>query len=213
MKPVIVLVAQIFILSGLTAGQGSVKIKGGADPVFPAEVSSYIYGDAVKVAVEVDKRGSVTRALALGPLVPCAGKNDKIPDAIRKAAVDAAKLTVFEPRIENGEPTVFSLVITYPLTEKKIRVGDSTKPSTSLATFLPKPVITPEARAIRVSGSVELQVLIDETGRVLSLAPLSGHPALVAGTIASACSARFKPETIDGQAVKILGKITYRFVQ
>lgn len=213
MKSVIVLLAQIFLLSGLIAGQGSVKIKGGVDPVFPTEASSYIYGDTIKVAVEVDKQGTVTRAVALGPLVPCADKKDKISDVIRKAAVDAAKSTIVEPRIANGEPTVFSLIITYPLTEKKIRVEDPSKPSTSRATLLPKPVITPEARAIRISGTVELQVLIDETGRVISFAPLSGHPALVAGTIASACSARFKPETTDGQAVKILGKITYHFVQ
>lgn len=213
MKSVIVLLAHIFLLSGLIAGQGSVKIKGGVDPVFPTEASSYIYGDTIKVAVEVDKQGAVTRAVALGPLVTCADKKDKISDVIRKAAVDAAKSTIFEPRIANGEPTVFSLIITYPLTEKKIRVEDPSKPSTSRATLLPKPVITPEARAIRISGTVELQVLIDETGRVISFAPLSGHPALVAGTIASACSARFKPETTDGQAVKILGKITYHFVQ
>jgi TonB family protein len=80
------------------------------------------------------------------------------------------------------------------------------------AISLPKPPYPPAARAVRASGSVSVQVLIDESGRVISATAVSGHPLLQAAAVAAARQARFSPTMLSGQSVKVSGVITYNFV-
>jgi protein TonB len=80
------------------------------------------------------------------------------------------------------------------------------------AISLPKPPYPPAARAVRASGAVSVQVLIDESGRVVSASAASGHPLLQAAAVSAARSARFSPTLLSGQPVKVSGIITYNFV-
>jgi protein TonB len=80
------------------------------------------------------------------------------------------------------------------------------------ATSLPKPAYPPAARAVRAGGSVAVQVLIDESGRVVSASAVSGHPLLRAAAVSAAQGARFSPTLLSGQPVKVSGVITYNFV-
>ncbi len=80
------------------------------------------------------------------------------------------------------------------------------------ATSLPKPPYPPAARAVRASGAVTVQVLIDESGSVVSATAVSGHPLLRAAAVQAARSARFSPTQLSGQPVKVSGVITYNFV-
>lgn len=80
------------------------------------------------------------------------------------------------------------------------------------ATSLPKPPYPPAARAVRASGAVSVQVLIDESGRVVSASAVSGHPLLRAAAVQAARGARFSPTQLSGQPVKVSGVITYNFV-
>lgn len=80
------------------------------------------------------------------------------------------------------------------------------------ATSLPKPPYPPAARAVRASGAVSVQVLIDENGRVVSANAVSGHPLLRAAAESAARGARFSPTQLSGQPVKVSGIITYNFV-
>jgi protein TonB len=80
------------------------------------------------------------------------------------------------------------------------------------ATSLPKPPYPPAARAVRASGAVSVQVLIDEKGNVVSASAVSGHPLLRAAAVQAARSARFSPTQLSGQPVKVSGVITYNFV-
>ncbi len=80
------------------------------------------------------------------------------------------------------------------------------------ATSLPKPPYPPAARAVRAAGAVNVQVLIDENGNVVSANAVSGHPLLKAAAVAAARSAKFSPTKLSGQAVKVSGVITYNFV-
>lgn len=80
------------------------------------------------------------------------------------------------------------------------------------ATSLPKPPYPPAARAVRASGAVSVQVLIDESGSVVSATAVSGHPLLRAAAVQAARSARFSPTQLSGQPVKVSGVITYNFV-
>jgi protein TonB len=80
------------------------------------------------------------------------------------------------------------------------------------ATSLPKPPYPPAARAVRASGAVTVQVLIDESGSVVSATAVSGHPLLRAAAVQAARGARFSPTQLSGQPVKVSGVITYNFV-
>jgi protein TonB len=80
------------------------------------------------------------------------------------------------------------------------------------ATSLPKPPYPPAARAVRAAGAVTVQVLIDESGSVVSASAVSGHPLLRAAAVQAARGARFSPTQLSGQPVKVSGVITYNFV-
>jgi len=80
------------------------------------------------------------------------------------------------------------------------------------AISLPKPPYPPIARAAKASGTVVVQVTVDENGNVISARAVSGHPLLQAAAIAAARSARFSPTRLSGLPVKVTGLITYNFV-
>ena len=82
----------------------------------------------------------------------------------------------------------------------------------SRALELPKPVYPRMAVQIHLQGTVTVQVLIDETGKVISAKALSGHPLLVPDAQKAALQARFSPTKISDQPVKVSGVITYNFV-
>jgi protein TonB len=80
------------------------------------------------------------------------------------------------------------------------------------ATSLPQPAYPPAARAVRASGAVNVQVLIDENGSVVSANAVSGHPLLRQAAEGAARRARFAPTKLSGQPVKVNGVIVYNFV-
>lgn len=77
---------------------------------------------------------------------------------------------------------------------------------------LPKPPYPPAARAVRATGAVSVQVLIDTDGYVYSAQALSGHPLLRPASVIAACNSRFTPTLLMGEPVKVSGIITYNFV-
>lgn len=82
----------------------------------------------------------------------------------------------------------------------------------SRAISLPKPIYPKFALQIGLQGTVTVQVLIDETGRVVS-AKGTGHPLLVVEAQKAAMQARFSPTMISETPVKVSGVITYNFVK
>jgi TonB family protein len=80
------------------------------------------------------------------------------------------------------------------------------------AISLPKPAYPAIARSAHASGTVTVQVTIDEAGNVISAHPVSGHPLLQAAAVAAARQAKFAPTKLSGQPVKVMGVIVYNFV-
>jgi protein TonB len=80
------------------------------------------------------------------------------------------------------------------------------------AISLPKPNYPPIAKQAHASGTVVVQVTIDENGNVISAHAVSGHPLLQGVAVAAARGARFSPTKLSGQPVKVTGVITYNFV-
>src|SRR5687768_8632400 len=76
----------------------------------------------------------------------------------------------------------------------------------------PQPVYPAIARAAKASGTVTVQITVDEGGNVISARPISGHPLLQPSAAAAARQAKFSPTLLSGQPVKVTGVITYNFV-
>jgi TonB family protein len=79
------------------------------------------------------------------------------------------------------------------------------------ATKFPKPDY-PREKSVDISGSVRVNVLIDETGKVISATAVSGHPFLRAAAVDAALHAEFQPALHNGKSVKVSGFIVYTFV-
>jgi protein TonB len=79
------------------------------------------------------------------------------------------------------------------------------------AISLPKPAYPQVAKAAHASGSVTVQVTIDENGGVISAVAVGGHPMLRAAAVQAARGARFSPTKLSGVPVKVTGTIIYNF--
>jgi TonB family protein len=79
------------------------------------------------------------------------------------------------------------------------------------ALYLPKPDYPLEAQNAKASGSVVVQVTIDEVGAVIAAKAVSGHPTLHQVCVNAALQARFSPTTLMGEPVKVTGVLTYNF--
>ena len=99
-----------------------------------------------------------------------------------------------------------------PAPEKpKVPKVISKGPITGQATSLPQPPYPPIARTAGIQGRVSVQVLIDESGNVISATAIDGHPTLKLAAQRAALQAKFSPTTLGGQAVRVSGVITYDF--
>jgi bla regulator protein blaR1 len=82
----------------------------------------------------------------------------------------------------------------------------------SKANSLPAPEYPAIARQARASGSVNVEVLIDEGGNVVAARSVSGHPLLQAAAVTAARQATFAPTRYNGEPVMVRGIIVYNFV-
>jgi TonB family protein len=78
---------------------------------------------------------------------------------------------------------------------------------------LPKPDYPADARNAHATGTVVVQVTVDEAGNVISAHAVSGHPLLQQVSVNAALQAKFSPTSLMGEAVKVTGVITYNFAQ
>ena len=79
------------------------------------------------------------------------------------------------------------------------------------AISLPTPEYPVLARQANASGSVEVQVTVDEQGNVIAAHPISGHPLLRAAAVSAAQKAKFSQTRLNGELVKVTGVLTYFF--
>src|SRR5918912_466000 len=111
--------------------------------------------------------------------------------------------------VKDTPPPAMKTETSKPLEVKRIQ---SIGVVNGIATFLPKPAYTALAKAAHASGTVTVQVTIDESGKVISARALSGHPLLLRESVQAAYQARFTPTLLSNQPVKVSGIITYNFL-
>lgn len=77
---------------------------------------------------------------------------------------------------------------------------------------LVKPMYPAAGRAVGVSGTVAVQVVIDPRGCVAEAKAVSGHPLLRSGSEAAARGSAFYPIHLSGNPVWVNGVITYNYI-
>ncbi len=176
----------------------------------------------ITVTVMVNAKGDVTKITNIsGPNFVCANNAGselaKLYDAIRLATQDAT----FEPSQSNAGVTEYVATVDFNIRPNvdAPHNTDANKPKlikggvvNGKATSLPKPAYPPAAKAVRASGAVSVEIVIDERGQVIRAEPISGHPLLRGESASAACRARFSPTTLSSQPVRVSGVIVYNFV-
>jgi len=79
------------------------------------------------------------------------------------------------------------------------------------AISLPQPIYPEPAKRMRTGGVVSVEVILDETGKVVSATATSGPTILRDAAIQAALKAKFSPTKLSGQPVKVSGVINYKF--
>jgi TonB family protein len=183
----------------------------------------------IMVGLTVDKSGEAKNVMILGgPSWPCGtdpqGEIEKVLEAVKQNIL-ASK---FSPAVKDGKPYSTDVMITFTVgqayrdAEEQKKIAEGIKNGTikiiqggvlnGKALNLPKPDYPPKARANRASGSVTVDVLIDEQGKIVTAGAVLGHPYLRDAARDSACRAKFSPTTLSGQPVKVKRQIVYNFV-
>jgi protein TonB len=69
----------------------------------------------------------------------------------------------------------------------------------------------PTAAMSRITGTVVVEVLVNEQGNVASARALSGHPVLQNAALSAARRWKFEPSKLNGTVVQATGQITFNF--
>lgn len=79
------------------------------------------------------------------------------------------------------------------------------------ALSLPKPEYPKAASAVRASGSVNVRVVVNVQGNIVSAEAVSGHLLLRSAAVEAAKKAKFRPFTENGKIIEKTGIIVYNF--
>jgi len=183
----------------------------------------------VKVVTEVNTSGDVTKALVfIGPAWPCAANLYKRVDAVMRDVEKAVLKYKYSPAIKDGKPVTGRAGLSIKI-GKAARKPVESEPKVSgvptipknisggvlngRATYLAQPSYPDDAKAAHESGSVTVQVQIDEKGKVIVAQAIEGPPLLLFAARAAACQSKFSPTLFKGDPVRVSGLITYNFVR
>ena len=71
--------------------------------------------------------------------------------------------------------------------------------------------VQPKPPAIRVPGTVVVEITVDEQGAVISARAASGHPLLRPAAVSAAREWKFSPTTAAGIPIKVIGSLSFNF--
>lgn len=195
-------------------------------PEYPAELRDAGIEGTVVVNVVIGEDGSVVSAEA--ELNDQRVRKDADGNVLEPAVIDpqlrgfaeaAARGAKFAPTMLEGVPVNIKGKIVYNFVSRSGERSSGTMPNqisggvlNGKATSLPLPQYPAAAKAVKAEGAVNVQILIDESGNVISAAALSGHPLLRRAAESAAEQARFAPTMLNGIPVRVSGILTYVFV-
>lgn len=151
-----------------------------------------------KTVAETNNRGEMTKeAVTEKPLTPNVNPDTAPKTPGRQRLVNAPNTgTIAQnnttPVMNDGSPLQVGSLVEY-------------------ATQKVNPIYPPQAKTLRLSGTVKVEVMVDEQGQVSAVQNSSG-PSLLQRAAADALKKwKFKPFTKDGQPVKAKGFVNFNF--
>jgi len=210
MKNFILLVALTFAVFGNVDGQAKKIARGGIvnsratylpKPYYPQEAKDFCAIGKVEVEILISENGSVIEAKAIS--------GDEL---LRESAVEAVKKAKFR-QVADGKPVKTKGIVVYNfVSENKCIVVGVVN---NKARFVPKPQVAnlnhPKHFQIKEEQIVTVQIIIDESGKVVRARAISGHPLLRAACENSARQAKFAPSYINSLPVKVKALLVYKF--
>ena len=121
-----------------------------------------------------------------------------------------SRVHVNRPETEDLRPVVKPTPSATPERKKEIRMSPGVLSGKMLNK--PSPVYPTVAKVARVSGPVNVEVVINEQGEVVSARAVGGHTLLRVAAEQAARQARFSPTKLGEQPVKVSGVITFNFI-
>jgi hypothetical protein len=173
----------------------------------------------VRVSLKIDKTGAVQRVDLLNePAWPCGKSPDAELRNVRRAIADNLRATVFRPVLnDKGRPDTAQMILTFAIGQAYEDLKAKQNPPRIVdagvvngkAIHLQRPQfpLTADTRFSRTE--IEAWVLIDETGHVEKVGTLRGNPGFWRASRQAACDSRFSPTLVNGQPVRVVGKIIY----
>jgi TonB family protein len=146
-----------------------------------------------KFVYNPDAPDSNGRGSATGPATGTSGTGSAGPD-----------IAASEPERVEPPPVVVKAEAKPPLVKSEGVINGK-------ATYLPSPQYPPPAKLVGAAGIVNVQVTIDESGKVISSKAVSGHALLRQTAESAAWKARFSPTYLSRVPVKVTGVIVFNF--
>jgi TonB family protein len=159
-----------------------------AEPVVP---------DSGQRAYCADESGAV-RASADGKAATCLVSGEAVQEKVPAASVPLASTP---PESNNASGT----------SQPGQRVRVSQGVSAGLIISKVPPIYPPEARTARIQGTVVMKAVINQTGDVVSLDLISGHPMLASAAMDAVKQWKYRPYMLNGNAVSVETQITVNF--
>lgn len=181
-------------------------------PEYPKKAKNAGASGQVTVRIKIDEEGNVIEAKA------CSG-NPLLRDSAAKAALQAK----FKPTKLSGIPVKVSGIVIYTFNPEIVKddvdvIILSCSPSMNIIKVLNdytinlvKPEYPQELKHRRTSGAVNIQVTIDEEGKLVSATAVSGNQELRKYAIEAVNKSTFKRFEQCGKPIKITSVIIYNF--
>ena len=145
------------------------------------------------------KRGEARKTVATDLPTASSSATDFNPDDVK---APSAAITNQEVRVSLEEPPPAPRPILKPISGGVLN---------GTAISLPQPFYPEAAKRMRTAGTVTVEVILDETGKVVSATATSGPTILRDAAVQAALKAKFSPTKLSGQPVKVSGVINYKF--
>ncbi|HQU86183.1 MAG TPA: energy transducer TonB [Pyrinomonadaceae bacterium] len=120
----------------------------------------------------------------------------------------SANWKIFVYGAEAVENSSIDYTLTITLTDSQVFKGGVLN---GKAISLPKPPFPKEAREKGASGTVTVEVTVDENGKVVTAEAVSGNELFYYSAEEAAVKARFSPTIVNGKPVRVEGVIVYNF--
>jgi len=178
----------------------------------------------ITVGLTVSSKGTTSNIkLFGGPMWPCGIKEPEQVDEVRRAVRKFLESATFQPATKDGRPRSSDVQLYFSVSKSFADARDSK----AIEENLRKGIFPPLVEVVNISrfatelprlgGAVgstarsilEIQVIVDEKGDVISAGTVRGLPQEVHEARRLGCSSKFKPLTYRDRPIKMTGRILF----